>query len=54
MLQDYKAEVSNMIEEVKEMGFLFDIESVKREIEEIDKRCLILLLERYKKVTGIS
>ncbi|MEQ6359957.1 peptide chain release factor 2 [Thermoanaerobacter thermohydrosulfuricus] len=38
MLQDYKAEVSNMIEEIKEMGVSLDIESVKREIEEIDKK----------------
>ncbi|ADH60341.1 hypothetical protein Tmath_0587 [Thermoanaerobacter mathranii subsp. mathranii str. A3] len=37
MLQDYKAEVSKMFEEIKEMGVSLDIEGVKREIEEIDK-----------------
>ncbi|WP_284679693.1 peptide chain release factor 2 [Aceticella autotrophica] len=38
MLEDYKSEVANMINTIKEMGASLDIEGAKREVEEIEKK----------------
>ncbi|MGB9780556.1 peptide chain release factor 2 [Caldanaerobacter sp.] len=38
MLQDYRAEVEQMLDEVKEMGVSLDVEGIKKEIEDIERK----------------
>ncbi|MEW9082366.1 peptide chain release factor 2 [Caldanaerobacter subterraneus] len=38
MLQDYRAEVEQMLHEIKEMGVSLDVEGIKKEIEDIEKQ----------------